>query len=206
MKGKKGNLSLILEAASSEGLVEGAPAAPDAPKELRANNPEAERPKGVRNGMLLITYVSPHYRIGQGGARILEMQFAIDLTKDHKGHVPDEIEDSWKKVSESNPMITIEDVPPQTVTVWAAPDLKGTKDGAEYEFHIVGASIVKSRIRLVEQKGKGAIVKVPQLMFRAALNVTECDAELRAFATTQYGRDDLWLEIDQTQKRLLAKK
>jgi hypothetical protein len=178
---------------------------------LKANNPAAEIPKPVRDdGQMLASYVLPHYRLGKGDERFVEMQFSFPLTKDHKGLLPRGVETAWKQCSKQFPSIKVNEIPPQTFTVRLYPEQKkkGAKD--EYELHLVGAMIVQAQVKLVDVKGKGSVQTVKRFSFRVIANAeveempdgSNVAKDVRKFADTKYGKD-LWIEIAATQASLL---
>jgi hypothetical protein len=169
---------------------------------LKADNPEASRPLAVRDGQMLATYVAPHYRLGKNDEHIVEMEFSFPLTKEHKGMLPRGVGEAWKMSSDRYPSIDVNEVPAQTVTVRLAPDMKKKGEADEYEIHLVGADIVRAKVKRVEVTGKGKVQKVTRFSFRVAVDADDVGADVRKFADLRFGRE-IWIELDQTQASLL---
>jgi len=165
---------------------------------LKADNPAAapETPKPVRNGHLQAAYVLPHYRIHKDMGQVVEMEFSFPLTADHKGELPDGVEDAWKFIDKKNyPSIDVDGIPPQTLTVRKAPDMG--KD--DYMLHLKDAYVIKAKLKKVTEKGKGHTKQVLRFSFRILCEVTEPD--VCKFADRQFGKD-VWLEMADTQGKL----
>jgi hypothetical protein len=163
---------------------------------LKADNPAPETPKPVRDGHLQAAYVLPHYKIHKDLGQVVEMEFSFPLTPDHKGNLPDGVEEAWRFIDKKNyPSIDVSAIPPQTITIRKAPDMKHD----DYMLHLADALLVKARLKKVEEKGKGYVKTVLRFSFRILCEVTEPD--VCKFADRQFGRD-VWIEMDETQGKL----
>lgn len=180
----------FVEAAQEAGI-------PVEPNEaLKADKPEPEVPRPVQHGHLLAAYVLPHYRIHKDMGQVVEMEFSFPLTPDHRGNLPDGVEEAWRFIDKKNyPSIDVSAIPPQTVTIRKAPDMK--KD--EYMLHLADVLLVKARLRKVEEKGKGHVKTVLRFSFRMLCEVTEPD--VCRFADRQFGKD-VWIEMAEIQGTL----
>jgi hypothetical protein len=200
VKGKRGNFSkeVVEEAKRTGEIVEDfIPTEGGEPiKDLKANKPEPEVPRPVRNGHLQAAYVLPHYRIHKDLGQVVEMEFSFPLTGEHKGNLPDGVEEAWKFIDKKNyPSIDVSAIPPQTVTIRKAPDMK--RD--DYMLHLASVLLVKAKLKKVEEKGKGHVKTVMRFSFRMLCEVTEPD--VCKFADRQFGKD-VWLEMSETQGKL----
>jgi hypothetical protein len=164
---------------------------------LAAEVPEI--PQAVRDGLMQVFFVRPHFT-GDYDDKTLECEFTFPLTDAHKGLLPKRVEEAWKIVARKgfNDM-GISDIPPQTITLYLAPDLKGkTKTKDEYEIHLAGVNIGKARIKKIEETGKGGVKVVTRFHFRIFLDIV---ADNVKFATKFYGRE-LWMEMGDAQGQL----
>lgn len=195
VKGKKGDLmERTRKAAGEAGMSIEDQESAFAESPLKADNPPPETPKPVRDRQLLASYVLPHYRTGKEGECMVEMEFSFPLTPDHKGTLPDGVEAAWKFVERKNyPYIGVDFIPEQTIMVRKAPDM-----GDEYELYLVGALLVKARVKKTQQKGKGHVKTVILFSFRILADVSK---DVCRFADNRFG-SEVWLEMAATQGEL----
>jgi hypothetical protein len=139
--------------------------------------------------------VLPHYKEDKNGDRVIEMEFSFPLTPEHRGQLPDGVEDAWRYASSKNhPSAEVTGIPGQVVTVWDAPD-RGKDD---YLLHLEMAAIIKAKVRRIEEKGKGHVKTIIRFSFRLLVDV---EKENCKFADNHFGKM-LWLEMDEKQGKL----
>lgn len=149
----------------------------------------------IQRDKMLMNYIKPHFMIDKD-ERTFEMEFSFPLTDDHKGRLPESVEDEWKHISKSTAgKISNFDVPPQTIGIYFAPDMKE-------EVHLTAAPVTKASISIIEETGAGTSKKVTRFSFRVLVDVSEKMQVVEQFAVRNYGKE-LWVKMKSTQGRLI---
>jgi hypothetical protein len=188
----KGKRAEFIKAAKEAGI-------PVEPNEaLKADNPAGEPavPNPVHNGRVMAAYVLPHYRTHKDDGNVVEMEFSFPLTPQHRGNLPDGVEEAWRFIDKKNyTSIDVSGVPLQILTIYQFADSKED----DYALHLDQAEIVKARLKKVQEKGKGHVKTVLRFSFRVLCGVR--DSGVCVFADREFGKE-VWLEMDERQGKL----
>lgn len=159
--------------------------------ELRANNPTAEMPSMVRNGLMAVTYLRPHFDVDKD-ERTCSLEFSVELTADHEGVIPKRMAEGWEDVEHRGyKRIDVPGVPMQLVDIRLAPDDKKS------DLHLNGV-VEKVSISKIEDKGTGESKDVVRLSFRTMFDLTQT---VEQFACRHFGKT-VWIRLAPVQGEL----
>lgn len=198
VKGKGGNFrENVVEEAKKQGVELHDVKSETEPKPAQAplvDDVQTKAPS-VINGKMNCKYVRPVYSEDKDG-RTLDMEFSFPLTDEHKGLLPESVEEVWKfmvrRHSDTGRYQNIDEIEDQVIGVFLAPDIKP-------EITIEYAVITNAAIAIVEETGSGKSKKIYRFSFRAQAPTTQ---SFRNFADLHYG-DSVWITMGQAQGSLL---
>ena len=161
-------------------------------EELAADNPTAELPSLVRNGMLSINFQKPHFEV-EKDARSVSLAMSLELIGDHRKLLPRQILEAWDDVnSRGYKRIDVLNVPAHFVDLRLTPD----QDSSD----LCGNAVVeKVVISAIEDDGSGETKDIVRLQFRLKFDLTQ---EVERFACWQFGKI-VWLKAQPVQGELL---
>jgi hypothetical protein len=148
-------------------------------------------PQFVQKKQMMAHFIKPHFGSDKD-EKFMEMEFSMNLTPEHKGLIPEIVENAWKFIDDDGSGFVGDlDVPAQSVEIRLAPD-----DDIRWEEK--GAVISQAALAVVEEKGTGEAEKVVRFKFRIQ---TDIKADTVKFATTKYA-GPVWIKMKQQQGKL----
>jgi hypothetical protein len=160
--------------------------------------PEAEmpavEPTQIVNKRMVAQYVGLSLSRDKDGEKLCSLDFSMTLTKEHDDYVPKKVAAAHKwLVKEDNKIIGVNHIPAQTMDIYDDPKAK------KPVIHIVGATVERASLSMIEETGKGKSKKVIRFSFRLKV---ERDEETIDFAAWQ-DENQFWLDMNETQSSLL---
>ena len=154
---------------------------------------QAVRPNAVQNNRILATYVGLGLERDKDGEALVHLDFSFPLDDSHDGLLPARIREAydWIKSTE-NKSAQVLGIPAQTIRIFLDPKDKAT------ELKLVGATISKAVVSMIEEVGKGKAVRVIRFLFRALVERREAVIQWGAW----HDGADFWITLENTQKEL----
>ncbi len=159
--------------------------------------PEAEiaavEPTPIVNDRMVATYVGLSLSRDKDGEKLCSLEFSMTLTKEHDDYVPKKVADAHEWLVDSdNKMIQVNHIKPHTVDIYDEPNAKKPL------LHVVGGTVEKASVAMIEETGKGKAKKVIRFVFRLCV---ERDDKAIAFGAWN-DESQFWLDMDQTQRTI----
>lgn len=159
--------------------------------------PESEipaiEPTAIQNGRMVATYNGLSLSRDKDNAKECSLEFSMTLTKGHDKYVPKKVAAAHKWIEETdNKAVQVNHIKPQTVNIYDDP--KGKKP----VLHVVGATIERAAVSIIEETGKGKAKKVIRFVFRLCVERDEPTIKFGAWRDTE----QFWLEMDQSQRTI----
>lgn len=159
--------------------------------------PESEipvvEPTPIVNDRMVATYVGLSLSRDKNGEKLCSLEFSMTLTPEHDGYVPKKVAAAHEWLVDSdNKLIQVNHIKPHTVDIYDEPNAKKPL------LHVVGGTVEKASVAMIEETGKGKAKKVIRFVFRLCV---ERDEKAIAFGAWN-DESQFWLDMDQTQRTM----
>jgi hypothetical protein len=153
----------------------------------------AVEPTPIVNDRIVATYVGLSISRDKNEEKLCSLEFSMTLTEKHDRYLPKKVAKAHAWLVETdNKLVQVNHVKPQTVNIFDDPKEK------KPILHIVGGTIERASVAMIEETGKGKTKKVIRFVFRLCI---ERDDKAIAFAAWR-DTEQFWLEMDQTQMKI----
>jgi hypothetical protein len=159
--------------------------------------PEADipavEPTPIVNGRVVATYVGFSLARDKNNKKLCSLEFSMTLTEKHDRYLPKKVAKAHEWLYETdNKLVQVNHIKPQTVNIFDDPKEK------KPIMHIVGGTIERASVAMIEETGKGKSKKVIRFVFRLCI---ERDDKAVSFGAWR-DEEQFWLEMDQTQMKI----
>lgn len=159
--------------------------------------PEAEIPvkeaEPIVNKRMVVTYNNLSLSRDKDGEKLVTLEFSQTLTADHSDYIPAKLSAAYSwLLRNDNKLIQINHVPDQTIDVYADPKEKKPL------LHLVGATVERAIVALIEETGKGKSKKVVRCAIRFKVERDEKTIDFAAWNDDQ----QFWITMAQTQQEI----
>jgi hypothetical protein len=150
-------------------------------------------PTPIVNGRVVATYMGLSLSRDKDNAKECSLEFSMTLTDKHDKYLPKKVATAHKWIVETdNKAVQVNHIKPQTVDIYDDPQARKTL------LHLVGGTVERASVAMIEETGKGKSKQVIRFVFRLRIERDDKAIEFGAWHDTE----QFWLEMNQTQMKM----